>query len=486
MAMGAQGNILVKLSMFGWIPAVLLLFAKFKPRKAAAIAFCFAWMFLPVASFPLKGLPDYTKMTASCMGILAAAYLFDRRRLMGFRLKALDLPMLLWCTSPLLSSLSNGLGPYDGLSESMYQTVSWGMPYLVGRIYFADHDGLDTLTKTVFTGGLVYIPFCLVEIAISPQLHRLTYGYHQHSFLQTIRDGGFRPMVYMEHGLMTAMWMVTAAFLGVWLCAHGRLPKKMLAVPTVVLVAALVATTCILRSTGAVFLLFLALACLFAGKLFKTRIFLLILIVVPPIYITTRINGWWTGEGLSRFIAANLSEERAQSLQFRLDNEVILIEKAAYGGFFGWGGWGRSRVFDENGKDISVTDGLWIITLGTRGIYGLFWLNLAIVIPALMLLWRCPSKQLYSQSLAAPLALAAIMAIYMIDNLPNAMVNPVFMLFNGALAGLVLSRQNLMAAADLVKSPFAHLRFLSQPGIAGNHLSQPVLPKLIGAPRRTP
>ena len=47
--------------MFGWIPAVLALFALFPPRRAVIISFLIAWLFLPMASFKLGGLPDYAR-----------------------------------------------------------------------------------------------------------------------------------------------------------------------------------------------------------------------------------------------------------------------------------------------------------------------------------------------------------------------------------------------------------------------------------------
>ena len=38
---------------------------------------------------------------------------------------------------------------------------------------------------------------------------------------------------------------------------------------------------------------------------------------------------------------------------------------------FGWGGWGRNRVFSkEDGKDLSITDGQWAIEIGETGILG--------------------------------------------------------------------------------------------------------------------
>ena len=43
------------------------------------------------------------------------------------------------------SSLHNGLGVYDGLSAIFEQTVAWGMPYLLGRLYFTDYAGMREL-----------------------------------------------------------------------------------------------------------------------------------------------------------------------------------------------------------------------------------------------------------------------------------------------------------------------------------------------------
>lgn len=445
---GGTGNVMVKLSMFGWIPVVLGIFRKLPPRTAAAVSFCSAWMFLPVAAFPLKGLPDYTKTTATCFGILLAAYLFDRKCLSLLRPHLLDLPMVLWCACPLLSSVSNGLGVYDGLSESMYQTVSWGLPYLVGRLYFAQEEGRNVLARVVILGGVIYVPLCWIEMILSPQLHRMLYGFHQHSFLQTIRGNGFRPMVFMEHGLMTAMWMVTASMLGIWLYSRGLLPRKVLRIPTLPVLLFLFLTTCLLRSMGALALLLLGLAGLYVTSLLRTRLLLVLLMLLPPAYMAARVKGGWSGENLTRPLE-RLNAERAQSLQFRLDNENILIDKALMGGLFGWGGWGRSRVYDDKGKDISVTDGLWIITLGTRGPYGLTLLTLVVILPALMTLIRLRGQALRAPQAAAPLALAMIMVIYMIDNIPNAMVNPVFMLFNGSLMGGAM----LPASMHMVPTP---------------------------------
>ncbi len=434
------------LTFVGWTPLVCFLFRSLQAYKAAAVAFVVAWMFLPVAAIPLKGLPDLTKVTVSCVAILFASWLYDRDTLIDFKMKSIDIPMLLWCSCPLLSSLVNGLGAYDGLSESMYQGFTWGLPYFVARLYFANLRGLNTLLIVVFMGGLFYIPFCLEEVLMSPQLHRLTYGFHQHSFLQTMRGGGFRPMVFMEHGLMVAMWMISAAMIGLWLTYAGVIPRKFTLVPfgiwlkkipILYLLLSLLVTIALMKSAGAFILFVVGMSVLYLSNKIKTTLLIWLLIAVPPLYIITRSTGWWDGANLSSMVAEKLSERAGESLQFRFDNEKILIEKALDGSFFGWGGWNRSRVFDETGKDISVTDGLWIITLGTRGIYGLMLLTIILFLPAFLLLWKSNPEQWNSIEWSGSAVVTVLLLLYMIDNLLNGMVNPVFMFFNGAVCGML-------------------------------------------------
>jgi hypothetical protein len=89
----------------------------------------------------------------------------------------------------------------------------------------------------------------------------------------------------------------------------------------------------------------------------------------------------WDGGEVVTFIAEHVSEERAESLQFRLDNEDILADRALQNPLFGWATWGKARVYDEEGRDISVTDGLWIIALGNHGLVGLVSMTLAVLMP---------------------------------------------------------------------------------------------------------
>jgi len=218
-----SGGFMVVLMYIAWFPVVVAVFLRFPARKAVLLSFLAAWLLLPIARIDVGGMPDITKMSVTCLGVLLGTALTDVKRLVTFRPSLADIPMALFCFSPVASSLSNGLGLYDGLSESLVEIFRWGLPYFIGRIYITDLKAVRQLALAVFLGGLVYIPLCLFEIRFSPQLHRMVYGYHQHSFAQTVRYGGFRPMVFMEHGLMVGMWMTAASAVGVWLLISGVL-----------------------------------------------------------------------------------------------------------------------------------------------------------------------------------------------------------------------------------------------------------------------
>jgi len=434
--------------MFGWIPAVLVLFSMMEARRAVITAFLASWLFLPMASYALPGLPDYTKMTATCWGILIAAAIFDNKRLLSLKLRAFDIPLIVICVCPLASSLSNDLGMYDGLSAVLFKTVIWGFPYLIGRIYFSDLDGVRALAIGFFIGGLVYIPFCFFENLMSPQLHRIFYGFHQHDFSQTFRYGGWRPMVFMEHGLMVGMWMASASLIGVWLW-QNRVIEKIMGMRIKWLVPILLFQTVLCRSTGAVGLFILGSGVLFLTRKFKRPLFIICLVAIPLFYVSTRATGYWSGQNVVDFIAENFNQERADSLAFRLDNENLLAEKARQKEMFGWGGWGRARVYDDEGEDISITDGLWIIVFGNYGLVGLFGLAGTVLMPIGVLL-RCYPVKYWDHPMVAPAAsLAVMLGLYMIDNLLNAMVNPMFMLVAGGIGGL--NREPLASAARSIE-----------------------------------
>jgi hypothetical protein len=427
-------NFLVPIALFGWVPVVLFLFAMLPPRRAVITSILVAWLFLPMAGLPIPGFPDFTKMNATSVGILLGCMIFDQARIFTFRARWFDLPMVIWCFVPFVSSIVNGLGVYDGISATIAQIFIWGLPYLIGRVYFSDLDALRELAIGIFIGGLIYVPLCLIEIKMSPQLHKWVYGYHPADFAMAIRFGGYRPTVFMQHGLMVAMWMAAATLMGVWLW-YTQSVREIRGIPMVVLVPLLGATTLACRSMNSMVLLAVGLGAMFATGWFKTRLFLAALIIVGPVYIALRLSDVWGGEQLAA-LAALVDADRASSLQTRLNNESMLSDRALQQPIFGWGGWGRARVRNESGRDVSTTDGLWIIAVGNNGIVGLTSWMAALLLPAALLLKYSRPIDWAHPVFASAGALGILLVLYFLDCIMNAMVNPVFTIAAGGVIGL--------------------------------------------------
>ena len=105
-------------ALFGWVPAILVLFALLPSRRAATVAVIVAWLLLPPYGIPITGFPDYSKNTAATLGMILGTLFFAPDRILAFRPRWFDLPMLLWCLCGIATSLHNNLGPYDGLSDA--------------------------------------------------------------------------------------------------------------------------------------------------------------------------------------------------------------------------------------------------------------------------------------------------------------------------------------------------------------------------------
>ncbi|NEO32244.1 MAG: O-antigen ligase domain-containing protein [Symploca sp. SIO3C6] len=436
-----------QLVMIAWLPVVLYLFRIFPAQRAVVISFIVAWLFLPqLAGFSFPGIPDYERMSATCYSILLATFIFDVQRFTSYKLGWLDLPMLIWCICPFASSITNGLGVYDGLSQTLAQTVAYGIPYFLGRIYLNNLTGLRHLVIAMFIGGLIYAPLCWIEVRMSPQIHRWVYGYlDARKFAQTIRYGGYRPTVFMQHGLSVGMWMATATLIGIWLWRAGVI-KQVWGISMRWLVAVLLITVVLVKSTGAIILLLLGIMIMFTAKWFRTSFLQLLLIIGVSSYLYMGATGVFSSERIAQVVsglATVVDQGRANSVGFRMHNEEMLSEKARQRMMFGWGGWGRNRIYVENWNgdlvDISITDSLWIISFGINGAVGLIAIFGSSLLPAFSFFWlRYPASSWFKPKVAPAAVLSVIITLYMVDCTLNDQPNPVFTLASGGIAGLVL------------------------------------------------
>jgi hypothetical protein len=234
---------------------------------------------------------------------------------------------------------------------------------------------------------------------------------------------------------MVGLWMTVASLVAIWLWSSGSL-RQLKRVPLTWLLLPLVIATVLCKSLGALVLLAVGWGVLFVSSRLRTRLPVLLLLAVVPLYVSVRAAGIWLGDELVSIASTRFDLDRGQSLQFRILNEDILVAKALQRKSLGWGRWNRFRVFDELGRDISVTDSLWVIVLGQSGLVGLSFLSATLLLPTLVLLRRYPVK-LWTNSSIAPIAvLAIVVLLYAIDCLFNAMINPVYGLAGGAVCGL--------------------------------------------------
>jgi len=424
----------VYIMMFGWPVLGLMLFATREPRKAVLTCILAGWLLLPQAGFKLSGLPDYSRTMAVILGVVLGIIAFDRSRLSQVKLKSLDLPIIVWCICHLASSLSNGLGFYDGCSGVLTAIIEYGIPYFVGRMYFADGKGMRELAIGIVLAMLCYVPLIIYELRMSPQLHKHVYGFLQIPFHMIWRFGWYRPMVFLHHGLELGVLIASAALTAMWLwrtravTRFGRLPAGFAALTLLVV--------CLLcRALNGYVVLITELGILYLTRILKTRVIVILIVLLPSVYVYARIMTNWDATPLVG-LTESIEQDRAKSFQSRISHEITLIDKALRRPYFGWGGWNRNRA-DELAEGAmgkrSITDSLWIIVFGQNGIVGLFSLWLVLLLPIMLLVKRLPPAGWFDPENAPAAALSMVLLGFTIDCLANAMVSPIYFMIAGGL-----------------------------------------------------
>jgi len=427
-------NLIARLALMGWIPVVLLSFLFLRPRVAVIAALAAGSLLLPVFSIPIPGPLEFGKVEVICVAVLLGIICFDPRRLLAYWPDPADLFVLGWIVSGALSSLSNDLGTYDAVSVLLSRTMLWGVPYLVGVLYLGTRAGLCSMLWVLFLSGLAYVPFCLFEVRMSPQLHNLVYGGSQHSFEQTFRGGGYRPMVFMSHGLELSLWMGVATVAGCALWITSR-TKRLRGLPLWPMVLGVGVTLVLCKSTGAIVLTCIGILLLSPIGGSWTRMAVLLGI---PAYLAIRLFGDGELENLLHQLSLLISDERAGSLKFRFDNEAILLERAWQRPWLGAGGWSFGSLSDpETGEPIPVTtDSFWIIALATTGFLGLvslvgiFWSGLFRFELATLRDRLRPTVELT--------AAAVITMMLLSDSLINAFIPPLYIAIAAGLGRAVV------------------------------------------------
>jgi cell division protein FtsW (lipid II flippase) len=179
---------------------------------------------------------------------------------------------------------------------------------------------------------------------------------------------------------------------------------------------------------------------------FNIALGLAALVFVFPVL---RGNGFVPVNEMTNFVKG-YSEERAQSIEFRFHHEDLLLEKANKRKLFGWGSWGRNRIYDPyTGQDLSVTDGYWIIIFGNFGWLGYLAVFGLLFYPLVAYYREVRSSKDKSYSVPT-VSICIILALTMVDTIPNASISQLTFLLAGALIGRAehLKRKRLTPIHD--------------------------------------
>ena len=430
------------MALLAWPLVTLWLYSTRPINQATIWTILGAYLLLPTGpSIKLaQGIPQLDKVSIPALAALVGCLLFSKRKMRfwnGFGLT--ELLLLMFLIGPLVTSEQNtdqvvsgsvvlpGVGSYDGLS-AMVSQVLFLFPFFLGRRLLRDPADVEEVLRALVIAGLFYSLPMIFEMKMSPQLQNWIYGFS--GFRTEMRFGGWRPYVFLGNGLIAAFFMMTTAVSAAafW---RSRIPVQKL--PPAPITAYLSVVLILCRSLGAlVYGAVLIPLVRFTRPRLQIRI-AVILAIFTVAYPLLRSADLVPTKYLVD-AAAMASETRADSLEFRFDHEKQLLDRASQRFVFGWGRYGRSRIFDIYGKDVSVSDGGWVIAIGQFGLFGFIGEFGLLAWPVL----RAASALRFVESARAGIflaALALIMAASMIDLLPNDSLSPWTWLIAGALLG---------------------------------------------------
>jgi len=435
-------NLIAYAALSIWPFVALWLFRRFQPIPATFWTIVGGYLILPVkVNFDLPAIPPLDKESIPAIAALIGCVFIKKIKINLIPKSGLERWLIIiLLISPFITVLNNqepifngqrmipGLTYYDGLSAVINQYLGL-LPFLLGLQLIKSYEDQLLLFKLMVIAGLCYSIPILFEIRMSPQLHTWIYGFFPHSFGQQMRFDGFRPVVFLGHGLLVAMFVAVTLGAAVALWKEQVRAFRYRSFQPYIIVIYFFVLLFLCKTAGAFLLgtLLIVTITWFSNQRIKhISLFLLFIVMFYP---ALSILDLFPHNQLVS-LTADFDANRAQSLGFRFYHEGRLLEHAQEKIFFGWGGWGRNRFED------SVTDGYWIITLGQYGALGFY----ALFGLAAIGVWRGIKASKLLNSTVEERALFSyvlIVTIVLIDQLPNASMGSWLWFLMGGLLGRV-------------------------------------------------
>ena len=219
----------------GWAVATWAMFWRCRPAVAVLGSFLGGWILLPVGSYPAGSadavfpywiiglaLPSdmlLTKAVAAPAAAFLGVLLFDRQALARLR--------------PVVGSTRRSPCGACGrrsrrrsrpsrvprrCSPIGYLAAAWGLPWLLGRLYFASRRRPAPARQGHWCcRRSACLPFSLVEGALGPVVYDAVYETHPFRADGAVRYVGFRPLGFFEHGNQFGLWISLGALAALWL-----------------------------------------------------------------------------------------------------------------------------------------------------------------------------------------------------------------------------------------------------------------------------
>ncbi|MCU0901594.1 MAG: hypothetical protein MUC82_14020 [Cypionkella sp.] len=445
-------NPLAYLMLCLWPVASWILFTKLDPARALIWTILGAYMLLPpVIAIDLPMVPDFNKYSIANLSAAAAVlFLLGERFDIWPKSRLGQGFLVIFTLSPIATVLTNtdaiyffqaalpAMRIYDSLAVSATQFIAL-LPFLLARKFLATDEGMRAILVALVIAGLIYSVPMLWEARMSPQLNLRIYGFFQHDFSQAIRFGGFRPFVFMPHGLWVAFFALMCFVAAVALFRVGPAPERPRQL-VILLYLAVVLLFC--RSAGpVVYAMALVPLVLFVSRRWQVLISAALVAVVIGYPLLRGLHLVPVDDLLN--LALSVNEERGRSLEFRLRNEELLLARAEERPLFGWGLYGRGLLHDPvTGRISIIADGGWIIVLGAFGWFGYIGLFGLLALPVALL-----AREALRQDKAAISPYTAAVCLLLAFNLVDLLPNDTHIPFTWLMAGAILGRAEALRAA---------------------------------------
>ena len=436
-----------------WPIIMVVLFKRLPPQRALVISILGGYAILPTNTyFDLPFVPTLDKHTIPSLTALVLCLTIVNQKIRFLPdSRLVSVLMVGFVLSPIVSVTGNlepffagpvvlpGLSARDAISELLKHVIIL-IPFVLGYNLLSTPNNKREFLTLYMTMGLIYSIPILLEVRLSPQLNNWVYGFFPELWAQQIRFGGFRPNVFLGHGLLVASFIMmsllaTAALL------RGSIGKERWRKFAVLCYLFCVLILC--KTVGSIlFAVLFAPIVLFARPHVQRWAMLVCAAFLLTYPILRAADAIPVDQILD--VAEMIQAERAQSLNFRFENERMLLERAAEKPFTGWGFWNRNRNMDlDTGRILTVPDGYWVYVIGVLGWFGYICIFGLLTFP-LLRLWAKRKECTGSPDEFITHGVAIMMSVNLLDLIPNAPINNLTWI----MAGMILAKPTVIVQTN--------------------------------------